>query len=467
MKKIIAMLLCMALCATMAITGTVAYLTDEEDAKNIFEVGNVDIEQYEKDRDGKEFEQNQHLFPKVQVENGDTLHETVNDNINGEVNLVNTDRYNNYIDKIVTVENKGKSEAYVRNIVAVPTGLPAGADAPWLEVTFLDAANGDNDDWKQCPVVKDVEIDGVLYDLYVFNYVGEVDGKLASKDSTMPTLLGFSMSSLVNFDEDYNNGAGAYYYPGDDGDIYLTITPDANSILVATQAVQAEGFADFEHAFKESFHGDISATNHPWYKAPIEPAAPAAGYVGATAYTWQQLVDATLVTVQEIEGKMYLNKIAPAVTELNITSDNIQSINTNAMTTDEKSSLALKKVTIGYGVNIGGSAFSGCPALEEVVISGGATFAYTGHFYACPNLKTVVLEEGITIIPQNCFYNCDALESIVIPSTVTSIGPSAFTWCDNLTSVSLPKALEEVTDLTSSNFKHTPVLNNNGFIYYE
>ena len=443
MKKIIAMLLCMALCATMAITGTVAYLTDEEDAKNIFEVGNVDIEQYEKDRDGEEFEQKQHLFPKVQVENGDALSETVTKDINGEVNLVNTERYNNYIDKIVTVENKGKSEAYVRNIVAVPTGLPAGVDAPWLEVTFLDAANSDNDDWKQCPVVEDVEIDGILYDLYVFNYEGPVDGKLASGDLTMPTLLGFSMSSLVNFDEKYVNAdgtLGAYYYPGEDGDVYLTITPDANSILVATQAVQVEGFADFEHAFRESFNGDISKTNHPWYEADSSNQG-STNYVaklssGATIANWADL--GNLVTV---DANGTLTAVDSSITELTISSENVNSIQlgNNAQKT------GLRKLSIGDGVTLKGNAFANSPELEEVYLSGKVSFAYYSHFFACYKLHTVEIGEGVTAVPESCFQSCTSLSNVTLPSTLQTIEKKAFKGCTALTSIDLPDSFQNLT----------------------
>ena len=43
MKKILAMVLSLALVATLAISGTVAYLTDDESAVNVMTVGKVNI----------------------------------------------------------------------------------------------------------------------------------------------------------------------------------------------------------------------------------------------------------------------------------------------------------------------------------------------------------------------------------------------------------------------------------------
>lgn len=50
MKKILAMVLSVALLATIAITGSVAYFTDTDQDTNVFTVGNVVIDQREWER---------------------------------------------------------------------------------------------------------------------------------------------------------------------------------------------------------------------------------------------------------------------------------------------------------------------------------------------------------------------------------------------------------------------------------
>jgi len=49
MKKILAMVLSLALVATMAITGSIAYLQDTDEAVNVMTLGNVEIDQIEQE----------------------------------------------------------------------------------------------------------------------------------------------------------------------------------------------------------------------------------------------------------------------------------------------------------------------------------------------------------------------------------------------------------------------------------
>ena len=61
MKKTLAILLVVALIATVAIGGTLAYLTDQDAEVNVFTVGNVEIEVEEN------FNQGEELMPGVSV----------------------------------------------------------------------------------------------------------------------------------------------------------------------------------------------------------------------------------------------------------------------------------------------------------------------------------------------------------------------------------------------------------------
>ena len=96
-KKIVLIGAAIALIAILAVGGSLAYFMDTDDVTNVFTVGSVDIEQNE------EFVQESQLLPVVGTDP--------------------TKADDNYIQKKVTVENKGKNDAYVQTLVAVPSCL--------------------------------------------------------------------------------------------------------------------------------------------------------------------------------------------------------------------------------------------------------------------------------------------------------------------------------------------------------
>ena len=115
-KKIISLCMVVCLLAT-AIGGTLAYFTDTEAVKNVLTMGNVDIEQIEQERspDGglQPYTQNQTLLPMGGYDWEDVT-------VNGD--SISVFASENALDKIVTVKNKGNSDAYVRTIVALEAG---------------------------------------------------------------------------------------------------------------------------------------------------------------------------------------------------------------------------------------------------------------------------------------------------------------------------------------------------------
>lgn len=273
-KKITSLCLVVALLAIAIVGGTMAYFTDTDEAKNVFTVGNVNIEQNEQQRNEEtgeieEFEQEKNVFPAVL----DKLakEEITVDDFTFKIRSLE----GNYIDKIVNVTNEGTEEAYIRTIIAIPNmnGYDDSADATEnpLHWNYLDATdnggigwdwNGSNDDeaTTQLCYAKDVTIDGASYDIYVATY----NETVAADETTMPSLVGFYLDDDVNCDENgyysMQNGEridlAEWMAPGEDGKVTL-------NILVATQAVQAEGFADAWEALDEAF-GAITATENPW-----------------------------------------------------------------------------------------------------------------------------------------------------------------------------------------------------------
>ena len=74
-------------------------------------------------------------------------------------------------------------------------------------------------------------------------------------------------------------------------------------------------------------------------------------------------------------------------------------------------------------------------SLRSVTVTGG-NILY-GAFYNCSMLTTVTIGDGVTSIEECAFYGCSGLTSVIIGEGVTSIGSSAFSGCSGLTSVTI------------------------------
>ena len=130
----------LVLALTMSLGGTLAYLTDTDEAVNVMTLGNVDIEQYEKDAEGNTFEQNQPLYPAYYT-------------TDNEGNI--TSAVTGAIDKVVSVKNVGTSEAYVRTLLAFEAGNLNYADfQKYIHTEFEMQA-----EWLQTPI----NVKGVNY----------------------------------------------------------------------------------------------------------------------------------------------------------------------------------------------------------------------------------------------------------------------------------------------------------------
>lgn len=106
-KRIVTLALVVALVAIAAV-GTLAYFTDTDKATNTFTVGGVKIALHEDNKEGA-----------VDKEYQEWLEDQV---------LMPGDNQTNTVAKVVTVENTGKSDSYVRVHIAIPSVLDDGAD---------------------------------------------------------------------------------------------------------------------------------------------------------------------------------------------------------------------------------------------------------------------------------------------------------------------------------------------------
>ncbi len=238
------LLLCLALVASlaMAISGTLAYLTDTETTTNVMTVGNVDIEMDEWQRvdmnkglddNLTEFVADKPLYPAV-----------VADDFVPKPNLIwNSKDVTGVVDKFVDVTNVGSSDAYLRMVLAFEQ-LP---DMSKLHINW----NQTDFTWSE-PMSDIVLADGKTYTLYtgVYNHVLEADG-------------GYTGMSLFQ----------VYLDPTAENEDLEPMKDGSYTIAVAAQAMQT---TNFEEAYEPAdalvkAFGAVSAANNPWGGALINP----------------------------------------------------------------------------------------------------------------------------------------------------------------------------------------------------
>lgn len=251
-KKLLMGATAIALTATVAVGGTLAYLTDEDEDVNVMTLGEVEIDQIEQERvdddaaqtELTDFEQNQPLLPAVYPGNaipwapsdewvvpGDQAWKVVEDNTN-------------VIDKFVTVTNTGKSDAYIRTIIAFEE------DSSLIHYVYNGTNITEGPTWIWEENVGTFEKDGVTYSLYVATYTEPVK----PGETTIPSL------KQIYMDKAATNETVAQF-----GETY--------DIMVFSQAVQTEGFDSIivgPVAALDAAFGEISGTSNPWVSAGAE-----------------------------------------------------------------------------------------------------------------------------------------------------------------------------------------------------
>ena len=248
-KKIFAFTLVIAMLA-ICFGATLAYFTDTKEATNTFTIGTVKIEQHEYERDENgdlvAFTQNKPVVPAV-YEGSSIPYASADKWIvpNDEAWLICEDNVG-VIDKFVTVENTGTTAAYVRTIVAFEVG-PNKVNDPYMH--FVCNGNKATSEWTYEWLEENgeqvvVEIDGTYYSLCIFTRTEP----LAAGETSEPTVKQIYLDKTATQEIAANYGA-------------------TFDMLVATQAIQADGFNDAKTALNAGFQA-ISSTNHPWVTTP-------------------------------------------------------------------------------------------------------------------------------------------------------------------------------------------------------
>lgn len=296
MKKFIAMVLAVVLVAGLSIGGTMAYLQDSEKTQNTMVMGKVEIDQQEYQRvqndDGtykidtidnrdsyvlEEFDQDKPLLPAI-IPNGGTVGGVKWDydsvpvrmsqvNSHGGAQVFNTP---NAVDKFVVVKNTGKTDAYVRTLIAFEIGSK-NYDEVMENLISTEIRSGTEANGRFPWTVVGAEvfnIDGNSYYCYELVYTGAMtssgwkheNGVLPAGETTYPSLCQVYMAAEATNEDvvalDGNNN-GKY------------------DILVLSQAVQADGWkaADEKHVAEfalDTAFGEVNATNLAIWFADVE-----------------------------------------------------------------------------------------------------------------------------------------------------------------------------------------------------
>lgn len=267
-RKLFTLALTLCMIAILAIGGTLAYFTAEDEDTNVFTMGYVSIQQLEHQVvDGKLVELDADtadealkLMPVIHTGSGN--YPNANPTTGTGEKLMIGELYSaldveeggvaaserwagawteaNVVDKMVSVYNDGDNDVYVRTIIAIPEKID--------DAIVINRVTGST--WDEDEYVAKVEVDGLVYDLHVYTYK-RGDGILEPKRSTGPSLMQVLMVNDV------------------DNESIPAEVADGFKILVASQAVQADGFAETfstdipQNALNEAF-GEITATNNPW-----------------------------------------------------------------------------------------------------------------------------------------------------------------------------------------------------------
>ena len=250
MKKIIAWTLALATTLAVSIGATVAYLTDTDEDVNVMTIGKVKIDQLEYERIDtetkddsatvQEFHNNKLLYPGVYDDAFDFG--TGNSYVDWE--QIGKDDYtsgiwdpaqvNNEVDKMVFVKNIGNYDAYVRSVFAFEAGSYTTLEN-FQQMVHLNKNETDwTWDWVQTPVT----IGESTYYIATATY---------NKVLEPGAITEISLSQILLDRTATNQDVAAF------GETY--------QVLVKSQAIQADGFADAETALTEGF-GQITDTEN-------------------------------------------------------------------------------------------------------------------------------------------------------------------------------------------------------------
>ena len=410
-KKMLLSVVALASVAALSIAGTVAYLQDSDGDVNVMTLGNVSIEQHEYQRaEGvahdagdmgagngvKEgalvpFKKGQAIYPAVPKNNVSTDYSAEQNDEDlffwGDYVYTGTagnglwddNNLSNVMDKMVFVENTGKSDAYFRTILAFecPVGMTIGEAANGAEI-MINTNGSDLYTWAE---VGFITVDNVRYFVWEATY----QKALAAGNQAHPSLLQAVLTHHAT-NEDMELLGGTY------------------EIIALSQAVQAAGFSDAKTALDTAFGASADKAAE-WMGGMDIPVVDT--YYEGVAYV--------------IEGKTAtVNSDGGTVLYRGILSDGQSEVT---------------EVYVGEGIErLNNRALCKAPALEEVTLPESLTYIDEGAFQQS-GIKEITVPQNVTYIGKQAFGACGSLEKIVINAKDVTIANYVARACANLKEV--------------------------------
>ena len=292
LKKVLLMCTAYVLVAALAIGGTIAYLQDDDSDVNVMTLGNVSIAQHEYERvvdaNGEyvvddsvggyklqPFTQDKPLYPAtIPTNSAEWTYESTNamfEQVGANGGGMNVFVEPNAVDKFVFVENTGKTDAYVRTLIAFESGSLSVEE--WDEVV----STSYHFSWGDPVVIGSITVENNNYVVLEYTYKGRPDkgfhenGILPAGEVTQCSLGQVYMrSTATNEDCEAIDGNKNGKY----------------DILVLSQAVQTAGFADAKTALDAAF-GKSSEKAAEWFGGVIADAV-----TGKSVSTADELAEA-------------------------------------------------------------------------------------------------------------------------------------------------------------------------------
>lgn len=257
-KKITALFLCVALAAIAIVGASLAYFTDTDNKTNTFTVGGVKIDLIEQQSN----EDHTGFVPYT----GDKVLMPIVGSAQGEKYPNGQPKAANYIDKVVTIQNTGKSAAWIRAYFAIPAALDDGYETfnAGMNVLHFNFGNKVVDgnitstegvEWIWTHGSKwnyfETTMDGIQYNVYFADYYQAVEAGA----TTEQLVQGVYLDKSVDFGKD-----GKCYAFGEEVTLDEGWDWSSVSCPVFAVACQAEGFGSAAEAMDAAF----GANYDPW-----------------------------------------------------------------------------------------------------------------------------------------------------------------------------------------------------------
>ncbi len=264
--------------------------------------------------------------------------------------------------------------------VSISKSYNATTDEFNENVAYVSAPQSYSIDWTQAESSEPVETKGYYDALETVELTGGHTYYISAYTR--------SNSNWVNGSENYITGRAT-----------LTITPSDWNVNVYNKTVSKKSFNSY---------GDRDITT------PVASVS----YVGAAKDVVVPNFVNNTIPVENFNGS-YNEKITSLTLSPNVKSvDGLSDIKT------------LASVNLANVEKIESGAFSGCSALNNVVIPASVKTIGSSAFSGCSALSSVAFNEGVKKIGSYAFYNT-ALKAAVLPASVVSIGDHAFGYVEN------------------------------------